>query len=542
MFMRRTGKILATTRAILAAVFLLAVLVEPTQPARAGLIGIVILAAYMSLSVALVLVAWRSWWYDHRLAVAVHVIDIVAFVAGVYFTETGKSDFSSPFMAFAAFLLVSANLRWGWRGIAVTAFALLLANMAAGGALYMMHLDLDINRFGRRQVYMLLLSIVMVWLSGDNRLSRRVELQDPGGVPGERRLNVLTEAVADIRTAMTARGVAIALLRNEEPLVEIVRNDGHSTHAMAAPGALSDDLVRARRPMLFDLARGRSIAAVATGGTVATIGDLAIPIAEHNGVGEGILASFTTAAGPGQLLVWGMRDMSADDLPLIEAFAREAGFALDREEMASLSREAAVSGIRNALARDLHDSVAQFLAGTLFRIEALRRWIREGNDPEREIDAIKQALRREQVQLRGLIDRLRKGQDGDRRTDLVEELEALLVELSHHWHIDACLDAVMRPLPVSIELAYELRQLVREGVANAARHGHCSRVTVSIVGEEESLRMRIRDDGAGFPAGPAPLRPRSISERVEALGGKLVIADATRGVTLDISLPARMAA
>lgn len=542
MFMRRTAKVLATTRAVLAVVFLLAVLIEPTQPARAGAVGLAILAGYMTLAAGLVIVAWRSWWYDFRLAVAVHVIDIIAFVGGVYFTEAGNSDFSSPFMAFAAFLLVSSNLRWGWRGIAVTALALLVANTAAGGALMMLHFNLDIYRFGRRQVYMLLLSIVMVWLSGDGRLSRRVELQDPGGVPGERRLRVLAEAIAEIRNALGAKGVAIALLRNEEPLVEIVLDDGTSTHVMAAPGDLSDDLALGIAPMMFDTVRRRRIASLPVAGMAAWTGRISVPLADHCGISEGIIASFATAAGPGQLLAWGMRDLSVDDLPLVEAFAREVGLALDREEMASLSREAAVSGIRNALARDLHDSVAQFLAGTLFRIEALRRWIREGNDPEGEIDSIKQALRREQVQLRGLIDRLRRGEDGDRRTDLAEELEALLVELSHHWHIDTRLDAAMRPLPVSIELAYELRQLVREGVANAVRHGHCASVTVSIIGEAGALRMQIRDDGLGFATGPDPLRPRSISERVEALGGRLEIADATKGVTLDISLPARMAA
>jgi signal transduction histidine kinase len=52
--------------------------------------------------------------------------------------------------------------------------------------------------------------------------------------------------------------------------------------------------------------------------------------------------------------------------------------------------------LRDALARDLHDGVAQFLAGTLFRLEALSRWIREGQDPTAEINDLKSALRRGQ--------------------------------------------------------------------------------------------------------------------------------------------------
>ncbi|MCH7628483.1 MAG: histidine kinase [Proteobacteria bacterium] len=540
MFLRRTGKILATTRAVLAMVFLLAVAIEPTQPVRAGNIGLYILSGYMVFAAGLVSLAWRSWWYDFRIARIVHAVDILAFIAGVYFTESANTEFASPFMAFAAFLLVTANLRWGWGGIAVTALALLGANTLAGGALFALNLDIDIYRFGRRQVYMLLLSIVMVWLSGDQRIARRVDLPDPGGVPGERWLRVLAEAAAEVRRSLGARGAAIALLRHEEPLVEVVRDDaGVSTHAMAPPGALSEDFARSWPPTLFDTMRGRTITSLPDEGLVAATGAATVPIAGYCGVTEGLVASFSTAAGDGELLVWGIDDMCVDDLPLLDAFAREIGLALDREEMASLAQEAAASGIRNALARDLHDSVAQFLAGTLFRIEALRRWIREGNDPEGEINAIKDALRREQVQLRSLIDRLRRGEDGDRRTDLAEELEALLTELGLHWHIETRLDASVRPLPVSIELAYELRQMVREGVANAARHGQCRRVVVSIAGEGETLRLRIGDDGGGFPANR---RPRSISERVEALGGRLSIADNAPGALLDISLPARMAA
>ncbi|MCW1381314.1 histidine kinase [Novosphingobium sp. KCTC 2891] len=543
MFMRRTGKILATSRAILAFVFLLAVLVDPGQPARSATIGLAILSGYLMLSAALVILAWESWWYEFRLARLVHVLDIAAFIAGVYFTETGSGDFASPFMAFAAFLLVTASLRWGWTGIALTALGLLAANTLVGGALYYLHLDLDIYRFGRRQIYMVVLSIMMVWLSSDQRLLRPVQLPEPPGIPGERRIRVMAEALVQVRKALRARGAAIALLRNEEPFVDVVRDfDDVCTHTLVGPGALAEDLAQQIPPTLFDTARHRRIASVAGVGLVATAGPISVPLAAHCEITEAILVSISTATGQGQLLVWGIPDLCVDDLPSAGAFAREIGLALDREEMASLAQDAAVSGIRNALARDLHDSVAQFLAGTLFRIEALRRWIREGNDPDGEINAIKEALRREQTQLRTMIDRLRRGEDGDRRTDLVEELQVLLVELAHHWHIETRLDSAVSQLPVSIQLAYELRQLVREGVANAARHGHCSQVTVSIAGESESLRLRISDDGDGFPKDRADCRPRSISERVEALGGRLDIADNLPGALLDIALPARIAA
>ena len=112
--------------------------------------------------------------------------------------------------------------------------------------------------------------------------------------------------------------------------------------------------------------------------------------------------------------------------------------------------------------------------------------------------------------------------------------------MGHHWHIAVQLDSPERPLLVSISLAHEMRQVLREAVANAARHGKCAKVEVSLVSNATQLKLRIADDGAGFPGGEATLRPRSISERVEALGGTLEICDNAPGAKLEVTLPHRI--
>nr|WP_240950183.1 histidine kinase [Novosphingobium sp. ERN07] len=204
--------------------------------------------------------------------------------------------------------------------------------------------------------------------------------------------------------------------------------------------------------------------------------------------------------------------------------------------MSRLARVEVETGVRQAVARDLHDSVAQFLAGTLFRLEALRRWVHEGNDADGEIDSIKNALRREQTQLRLLIERLRRGEEGDRRVEIAEELRSLLREAGTHWNIATQLVQPPYALPVSVQLSHEIRQLVREAIANAARHGKCRKVVVGIAHEDGQLRLDIKDDGIGFPDFAVAQRPRSISERVDALGGQFHLREAERGTHLEITL------
>lgn len=468
---------------------------------------------------------------------------MTGFITAVYFTETTNGDFSSPFTAFSAFLLIRATVQWGWRGTAITAACLVALNLLVGGFLVLFHFDMDLYRFGRRTMYMVILSLIMIWLGLEQRIGREVRLPEARGIPGERREDVLGEALAHGCCLFGARGGAIAFTSGEEPWVEIQRQTGDGIRKeRLGPDDLAEDLGTFRGATLFDRKRGRLIRLIDEQVAEPTSGAVHLPVAARYGIDEGLVFTIVSAAGTGQVVLWGIEAMCVDDLSMASSLAREIGAALDREEMASMARSAAATDIRNAVARDLHDSVAQFLAGTLFRLEALRRWIRDGHDPEGEINAIKDALRREQGQLRILIERLRRGEEGDRKTDLVEELTTLLEEIGSHWHIRTKLHVTVGPMPVSIQLAHELRQVVREAVANAVRHGRCQQVDLTLGQEDNLLKLEISDDGIGFPKDGGLRRPRSISERIDALGGRLALRPSLAGARLDIELPMRIAA
>lgn len=541
MFARRTGKALATSRAALIAVFLLALWITPTSTADVQSAIYLFLAVYLAGSVLMVIIAWTSWWHEYRLAPQVHAIDIIACVAAVYLSELDTAEFSSPFLTVTAFLLASATLRWGWVGVAWTAATLTALSALTGVSLYALGFAIDPYRFGRRLMYFGVFAITMVWLSAEQRTTRAVPMPKTPGTAGERRVAVLTQMLAFARSTLHGRSAAIALARGEEPWTEVLRDTGSAVvHDRVGPEAFEQGLGEPDCAALIDVPRARRIMTRASTFPIAVVGPFAAPLAAHCQVDEGILVTFDTASGPGQLLVWGIPDMCVDDLPLIEAMGRHLSSELDREEMAGLAQAASSAALRDALARDLHDSVAQFLAGTLFRLEALTRWIREGHDPADEIADLKAALRSEQRELRATIQRLRRGEEGDRRTDLIDEVETLLSEMGQHWHIAVRLDSPVRTLPVSIGLAHEIRQVVREAVANAARHGGCDQVVVALVSDDAQLKLSIADDGAGFPSGGQALRPRSISERVEALGGSLDICDRMPGALLEVTIPHRM--
>ena len=76
-------------------------------------------------------------------------------------------------------------------------------------------------------------------------------------------------------------------------------------------------------------------------------------------------------------------------------------------------------------------------------------------------------------------------------------------------------------------------------MANSARHGNSTRVTFTLSAEPKAIHLDIVDDGHGGSAADSnkPFQPRSISERVAALGGKLDARSGPTGTRLYITFP-----
>ena len=107
-FRHRSGRVIALGRLVLAAVFLLAVYLDPSQPSQNPGAAYALMGAYVIWSAGLLVLTWTNWWLDHRLSAFAHLVDIAAFGILVFFTE----GYTSPFYTFFVFLLLSSAIRW----------------------------------------------------------------------------------------------------------------------------------------------------------------------------------------------------------------------------------------------------------------------------------------------------------------------------------------------------------------------------------------------------------------------------------------------
>src|SRR5206468_2550346 len=85
------------------------------------------------------------------------------------------------------------------------------------------------------------------------------------------------------------------------------------------------------------------------------------------------------------------------------ARALVAGALLERYALLEAIEAGAAVRTRLSLARDVHDSIVQFLAGAAFRIEAIKRSAQSGAAVEADLDELKRLFVEEQGEIRGFV-------------------------------------------------------------------------------------------------------------------------------------------
>jgi signal transduction histidine kinase len=187
---------------------------------------------------------------------------------------------------------------------------------------------------------------------------------------------------------------------------------------------------------------------------------------------------------------------------------------------------AAADEERQRIERDLHDGAQQRLAALAVQLRAAQKRLGEGAaDPA--VDAL---LDSAVAELQAANEELRELVRGVYPAILTEEGLAAAVEslaLRNPFPIE--LDVLEGRLPPQVEATAYF--VTCEGLANVAKHAQASKASVSIARRNGLVAVEIADDGIG---GARPLERSGLSglsDRVEALGGRLRVESPAGGGT-----------
>jgi signal transduction histidine kinase len=277
---------------------------------------------------------------------------------------------------------------------------------------------------------------------------------------------------------------------------------------MARPGDHDAGVTALLAPLLF---RGRAL------GVLVALD----PLGRDGGFSdedEGVLLSFAASAATAV------------------ATAQSVAEDRTRETIAATERE------RGRWARELHDESLQSLAGLRVLLSAARRAEMEELDGLlvrgiEQVDATIAAMRRLIADLRpSTLDQLGLGAALEALGERTASGAAIEVQVK----LDLDFEAGRSQSRLRGEVEDTVYRLVQEALNNTVHHGEAKRAEVDVSEENETLRVRVRDDGRGFDPGAATdgFGLISMRERAELAGGSLELQSTPgEGTTIKATIP-----
>jgi signal transduction histidine kinase len=246
-------------------------------------------------------------------------------------------------------------------------------------------------------------------------------------------------------------------------------------------------------------------------------------------------------------------------------------------QLLAQAREAGVLDERQRMAREIHDTLAQGLAGIITQLEAAGRAAVPGGPGEpagpgepggrwrHHFDSAIRLARESLSEARRSVQALQP------EPLEMARLPDALAEVAERWSARSGVAAQVtttgnaRPMRPEIEVA--LLRTAQEALANVAKHARASRVGLTLSYMDDEVALDVRDDGVGFDPVPDPARRNGVAagrepalarapavlgpapsggfgltamrQRVEGLAGTLEIeSEIGTGTAISASMPA----
>jgi len=240
------------------------------------------------------------------------------------------------------------------------------------------------------------------------------------------------------------------------------------------------------------------------------------------------------------IILFGLQSRERDKAKQLLAELEQAHTKLG--EYASQVEDLTLTAERQRMARELHDTLAQGLAGLILQLEAVDSNLLQGQ-AEQAGAIVQQAMDRARSTLaeaRRAITNLRS--EGLIDNDLVEAVRKEVARFRSATGI--AVSSIYHPLPeIPASLNEHALRAIREGLTNIARHAQAQRVSLHIGMNDQALVLLLKDDGVGFDAEQGVGREGhygliGLRERARLVGGSMVVeSEPGKGTTLILRLP-----
>jgi two-component system nitrate/nitrite sensor histidine kinase NarX len=237
--------------------------------------------------------------------------------------------------------------------------------------------------------------------------------------------------------------------------------------------------------------------------------------------------------------------MEAWQLELAQTIGRHVGAALAAAERREEHQRLSLLEERSAIARELHDSLAQSLSYTKIQLTRLSALLGRGGDPQAAqavLDELREGVSSAYRQLRELLTTFRMKVGG---ASFDAALREVIDEFGRRTGLPAAVHGELAGLELSANAQIHILQIVREALTNVEKHARAGAVSIELArGADGSFGVVIEDDGVGIASGTSPAQHFGLDimrDRANLLGGSIDIGRRTGGGTrVSLRVPPRV--
>jgi signal transduction histidine kinase/integral membrane sensor domain MASE1 len=239
---------------------------------------------------------------------------------------------------------------------------------------------------------------------------------------------------------------------------------------------------------------------------------------------------------------------SDGELAAARALASHAAVSMAHVRLLERTQDVAAGEARQAIARDLHDSVSQTLFSMTLHAKAAQvalhgAGLEDDHPAARALAEVVQLTRGALAEMRALIFELRPGALAEEGLEAAVSKHAGALASREGLQVEVVGPA--ERLPVAPHIEEQLYRLIQEALNNVVKHAHTHSARVAIETGCDDITVTIRDEGDGFdPAAPRPghVGLASMAERAAGLGGLFSVASRPgEGTTVTVSVPLQAA-
>ncbi len=243
-------------------------------------------------------------------------------------------------------------------------------------------------------------------------------------------------------------------------------------------------------------------------------------------------------------LNWPVSGLGEDMHELLISIGRHLGLALDKARLDSDARQLAIMEERNAIASELHDSLAQSLVSMRLQVKMLGEVLfkKDLRAAQNEVRKLRTALDEAHSSLRELLANFRLRMD---ERGLLPAIAHLVQRFRDETSVNVLFHSDVERPQLTPAQEIQLYYIAQEALTNIRKHSHAHNVRILLSHTHDGrYQLLIEDDGYGMEA-PTEFSPGEhlglyiMRERAERLPGELSIESETgEGTRILVTFPA----